>query len=138
MKIISRRQHHEEKYYQLCFDYVGESGAGYSFSCDEHGTVDAEKLAVEKPIAFDSYQQCLTGKINNHDLQAPYVSEHTNRWVEPAIGECNSCGNHVELRGFTNTCDCGADYNMSGQELAPRSQWGEETGELLADILSIK
>lgn len=29
----------------------------------------------------------------------------------------------------TNTCECGADYNMSGQRLADRGQWGEETGE---------
>ncbi len=37
------------------------------------------------------------------------------------------------------TCDrCGADYNSSGQMLADRSQWGEETGESLADILRIR
>jgi len=55
---------------------------------------------------------------------------------EPAIGRC-SCGKEVELAGFTNTCDCGADYNSSGQLLAPREQWGEETGESLSDILMI-
>lgn len=38
-------------------------------------------------------------------------------------------------RSFTNTCECGADYNMSGQMLAPRHQWGEETGESADDIL---
>jgi hypothetical protein len=38
---------------------------------------------------------------------------------------------------LTNTChDCHTDYNMSGQELAPREQWGEETGESIADILA--
>lgn len=46
------------------------------------------------------------------------------------------CGNEVYCGGFTNTCDCGADYNMSGQRLAPRSQWGEETGETADDILN--
>jgi hypothetical protein len=56
---------------------------------------------------------------------------------EPAVGACNRCGAHVTLSGFTNTCRCGADYNMSGQELADRSQWGEETGESVADILSV-
>lgn len=31
-------------------------------------------------------------------------------------------------------CDrCGAEYNSAGQLLAPRSQWGEETGETAAD-----
>ena len=53
-------------------------------------------------------------------------------------GTC-TCGNVVQLGGFTNTCSkCGADYNWAGQRLAPRSQWGEETGESLADILRIR
>jgi len=52
------------------------------------------------------------------------------------VGKCD-CGREVLLYGFTNTCDCGRDYNMSGQLLAPRSQWGEETGESVSDILSI-
>jgi len=48
--------------------------------------------------------------------------------------ECD-CGEEVYCDGFTNTCECAADYNSSGQRLAPREQWGEETGESLADIL---
>ena len=45
------------------------------------------------------------------------------------MGKCH-CGKMVELEGFTNTCDnCGRDYNWNGTELAPREQWGEETGE---------
>lgn len=47
------------------------------------------------------------------------------------------CGKVLETPGFTNTCDCGADYNWAGQRLAPRDQWGEETGEHPADILRI-
>ena len=32
------------------------------------------------------------------------------------------------------SCDkCGADYNSAAQLLAPRSQWGEETGETAMD-----
>jgi len=51
--------------------------------------------------------------------------------------KCTDCGREVLCYGFTNTCECGADYNMSGQQLAPREQWGEETGESVADILSV-
>jgi hypothetical protein len=54
---------------------------------------------------------------------------------QPAIGKC-ACGREVELFGFTNSCDCGRDYNSAGQELAPRRQWGEETCEIAADILN--
>jgi hypothetical protein len=42
--------------------------------------------------------------------------------------ECH-CGAKVECHHFTNTCKCGADYNWDGDLLAPRRQWGEETGE---------
>ena len=55
----------------------------------------------------------------------------------PRIGLCQ-CGEEVILDHFTNTCECGRDYNRSGQELAPREQWGEETGESLSDILRIR
>lgn len=65
------------------------------------------------------------------------MEKHIDRQIIPAVGECNHCSRDVYLHGFTNTCECGIDYNMSGQELAHRSHWGEETGESLADILSI-
>ncbi len=51
--------------------------------------------------------------------------------------ECR-CGHEMDVPCFTNTCSmCGRDYNSSGQTLAPRSQWGEETGESVSDILSV-
>jgi len=46
----------------------------------------------------------------------------------PAEIEC--CDEWLSLGSFTNTCpNCGADYNGSGQLLASRQFWGEETGE---------
>lgn len=57
-------------------------------------------------------------------------------WTQPAIGKC-FCGRQVTLAGFTNACDCGRDYNSAGQMLAPREQWGEETGESVSDILAV-
>lgn len=50
---------------------------------------------------------------------------------------CDECGSEVLLDGsFTCTCgNCGADYNTFGQRLAPREQWGWETGESASDIL---
>jgi len=47
------------------------------------------------------------------------------------------CGSKLVCHNFTNTCGCGRDYNMSGDLLASREQWGEETGETVADILSV-
>jgi len=46
------------------------------------------------------------------------------------------CGDDLICWDFTNTCStCDADYNSSGQRLAPRAQWGEETGEHWSDCL---
>ena len=56
-------------------------------------------------------------------------------YVEPAVMRCK-CGHELNLESFTNTCEkCDRDYNDMGHLLAPRSQWGEETGESLSDIL---
>lgn len=45
---------------------------------------------------------------------------------------CRYCDAEVELtNGWLNTCpECGAEYNGWGQALAPREEWGWETGEL--------
>ena len=56
------------------------------------------------------------------------------RAVERKIGMC-PCGHKVELLEVTNTCVCERDYDSWGELLAPRSQWGEETGESASDIL---
>lgn len=50
-------------------------------------------------------------------------------------GKC-VCGEWLELNNFTNACVCGRDYNSNGTLLAPREQWGEETGETATDILT--
>jgi hypothetical protein len=40
------------------------------------------------------------------------------------------CGREVHCPdGWANACDCGTEFNGSGQRLAPRAFWGEETGE---------
>lgn len=53
--------------------------------------------------------------------------------VSPVI-RCECGVEDVICDSFTNTCEhCGADYNFNGDMLAPRSQWGEETGERWED-----
>lgn len=65
--------------------------------------------------------------------EADWVEDGYRRVKVPAIGRCD-CGRNVVLANFTNTCDCGRDYNWNGSLLAPREQWGEETGEHWSDI----
>lgn len=67
--------------------------------------------------------------------RVPYT-RNDGRKVERKMIRCD-CGDTVVCANFTNTCSCGADYNMSGQQLASRDQWGEETGEHPSDIARI-
>lgn len=160
MEILSPRTRKWVDHFQLQFTYIGAGGIGCAFNCDKDGNVDLSKL---QPAALATYKEAMSGKVvlwtgckyqadedgEYHRIpgtghQVTYtVSEGSivnyGAWhTEPAVGKCNHCGRKVYLYGFTNTCDCGTDYNMSGQELAHRSQWGEETGETLADILGIE
>jgi hypothetical protein len=64
---------------------------------------------------YEQYNQLLGKDEFWKMLKSPYV-------------KCR-CGQMVSCENFTNTCNCGRDYNFSGTELAPRGQWGEETGE---------
>lgn len=115
--------------YHLSFDWRDSPGAGFSFPCDKDGTPNWDKYE-DRPEALDNLRGCICGEF---DVVFRGVVKESWSWRIPASGRCH-CGEDVELSRFTNTCHrCGADYNGSGQELAPRSQWGEETGEHWTD-----
>lgn len=134
MRIISRRKIVTTTNYRHCFDYEGENGHGFGFDCDEHGNLKDDT----QDVALSNYAKCLTGIVDGHRMVDRGIVEYKSHYTKPTIIEC-SCGEHVALGNFTNTChNCYSDYNMSGQLLADRSQWGEETGESLSDILSIR
>jgi hypothetical protein len=58
------------------------------------------------------------------------------RNVSRAVIEC-TCGEEVLCMFNTNSCGgCGGEYNISGQHLASRSQWGAETGEHPTDVVN--
>lgn len=123
MKIIKQRISKLVTNYQLSFQAIGYSkGTGLGFECDKDGNVDLTKL---QPAGLANYHIGMRGE----GYEKPEVVEFTNRFVECAIGKCDACGRHVHLSHSDNDCDCGAIYNLFGQRLAPREQWGEETGE---------
>jgi len=130
MEILSQREFCESVGYSLEFNWL-KGGGGFSFLCDENGTVT---LAELQPAARKNYLDCASGVLA---VTPGRVQRRVSRWTEPAVGKCEVCGAEVILERFTCTCECGADYNSSGQRLAPRCQWGEETGESVADILSV-
>lgn len=132
MKIIKRSKLIQSTHYSRDFEWPDEPSCGLSFDCDEHGNVN---VAALPSAARENYTKALTGKIDERTILDKGVRSWTHTYREPAVGLCNSCRKEVVLEGFTNTCECGLDYNSAGQQLAPRSQWGEETGETSADIL---
>ena len=67
-----------------------------------------------------------------------YRSEKAYDENERPVGIQCDCGCILDWSpGMDAGCDrCGAEYNSGGQLLAPRSQWGEETGESAADYFA--
>ncbi len=129
MKIIKQRERITNVQYWLDYKWKDDPNAGFAFDCDEKGN-------LLKETSKENYEKCNNGTYN---VIFNGIVKHANTYTESAIGLCNVCNNKVYLDGFTNTCEiCNTDYNMSGQQLACREQWGEETGEYLSDILRIK
>lgn len=128
MQIIQRRHRVETKSNIRCFSRKTGDG-GFRFDCDAHGNL----LPTASESIRESFEDCLAHPELYLDEG---VSIQTTSYYEPSIGLCEDCKREVYLTGFTNTCRCGADYNTSGTRLAPREQWGEETGESISDILA--
>lgn len=123
-QFIRKRERHEEMQHRLFFQLRGATeGTGKMFDCDAGGGVMAPEH-VERVAALR--------------LDAAYESARVvsfeHAWTTLAAIRC-PCGGEVELDRNTNTCECGRDFNMSGQQLAPREQWGEETGEHWTECL---
>ena len=120
-EIISPRRWIETVENRLHFNLM--NGNCFSFPCDEKGKVDE---ASWPPAARDNFRSCVSGRFKvKRSERLEWVS------VEkiPAVLKCD-CGKRVNLHsGWANECECGREYNGSGQLLAPREQWGEETGE---------
>jgi hypothetical protein len=131
IEIIQERKDHCDVSFRRSYVYRDDTGAGFSFECDEKGNVDADSL---NEAARENYQKCIDG---TNDVLDKGVLRYENNWTEYPIGKC-ACGEEIEMyeHGACGIdCEkCGRIYNSSGQELAPRSQWGYETGECLADI----
>jgi hypothetical protein len=118
MHIVRTSQTVKVEVYALTFEWKAMPGAGFSFTCDKKGTLLRDTLPA---LAQENLEKCLSGEFA---VTSQGVKDYSYTYLEPAQG-CCSCGRIVELADFTNTCDCGLEYNSSGQLLAPRSQWEE-------------
>ena len=79
-----------------------------------------EDRLSDKDKTFDTWEDAVAyaEQINEEEYRA--------KIIKVAICEC---GRELVCYDFTNTCWCGTDYNFAGDRLAPRSQWGADTGE---------
>ena len=126
-KIVRERKRIEEVSYDAVYKDTKHKGCGWAFPCDKNGHIALDSL--EAP-ALRNLVTCIVSEENGGPIRYDGVRENITKYTEDAVAECDHCGCLVSLHGFTNTCDnCGADYNLSGQLLAGREQWGEETGE---------
>jgi hypothetical protein len=134
MKIIVQSKSEEVVSFHHHFGQPNKSGRvelSFGFECSETGVIKKQ----ENQTAINNLNRCLSGA---DGIVSMGIQQYVHTYRVSAVGECSTCRRHVTLDGFTNSCECGADYNMSGQRLAPRSQWGEETGESESDILQIR
>jgi len=125
-KILKHSERIEKTDYYRVFELKSCPGAGYSFECDEAGN-PLVQIHSESNIA-----KCLSGE---YDVIDKGVEAYVSRYTQPAVLLCD-CGEEFELVDtFYEECpSCGTGYNGAGQKLRPMNEWGEETGESLADI----
>jgi hypothetical protein len=122
MQIIRKGQRIKRAEFALSFEWKDMPGAGFSFPCSKEGVVILDKTAL---TAQESLAACLDG---TYEVTPQGVRDYSYSYWEPALGRCE-CNGIVKLEDFTNTCQCGREYNSSGQLLSPRSQWEEPWDE---------
>lgn len=130
MKLEQRFERTYERHHTWLFSRQEGHRDGWAFECDELGNL----LAMNE-WQRESYRRCY------YEWQAGRLFRSRDYYeiarTIPSAGHCDRCGAWLELwDAFLTTCECGADYNGGGQLLAPRSQWGEETGESLFDMFN--
>lgn len=122
----------EETRFELVFRLEDDQDSAFSFECDERGTFVRDKLPN---LVLHNLRACLKGEVDGYPVRSGVVRSYVQSFIADGGGTC-VCGAHVTLHSsWTNTCGgCGREYNGSGQLLAERDVWGEETGESVADI----
>lgn len=102
--------------------------------CYEIDMVIHKRKQFEPRVVCERFTDHRAAVVRRHEVEDSLEPDERLGWnkVYPVV-EC--CGQELDCYNFTNTCyECGADYNFNGTRLAPRYQWGEETGEHWTEI----
>jgi hypothetical protein len=108
MKLIAQSKIVECTRYTCNYDR--SDGSGFVFECDADGRVAPPKNAA----AAENLRKCQDGTYTDVVYQG--VRKDTWAYRQPAIGLCD-CGREIPLDRFTNSCDCGRDYNSAGRRI---------------------
>lgn len=131
MKIIKHREMETVVEYERLYG-VKPSQVYFAFKCSEQGVVDS----TINPVAYDNYKQCEAGTkvVNGNTMEFLEVKKFEQDVWHNAVGICDKCESKLELvDAMTNTCDCGAEYNGSGQRLEDRRLWDDTDGATSPD-----
>lgn len=100
------------------------SGGWFNFECNADGRVDRDALPE---CARNNFDMCCLTRLNW------WIETETRDVRTDGLMKCDCDKELVIFSSHDIHCDCGRSYNSAGQLLAPREQWGEETGETAAD-----
>ena len=131
MKITKRSKWVDTTHLEIAYSWKNEPDSGFCFPCDKYGNIKTDEMAE---AGLENLRMCRANEGNK--FYGPFRERRVSRHFEPAEGQC-TCGATVYLSlSLVNSCDkCKQEYNASGQLLAPRSQWGEDTGESISEIM---
>lgn len=124
-QIIKQRRVYYETEYRVEYTDRANPGCGFSFPANEEGQIRLIELAAPALANLRIAQA-------DPERYTMALKTYTNKSVDDAQIKCDRCAQVVVLAdAWWNVCPtCGADYDGTGNRLAPRSQWGEETGEV--------
>jgi hypothetical protein len=119
LKNIKRGEYSNVEKWSLDYHWSHNRWAGFSFDCDSQGKV------------AEPSENLISCQDGTFDVVFEGIKDRSYQVFEPDAGTCD-CGRTVYLEGDFGhgiDCKCGRIYNLSGQELAPRSQWEENWNE---------
>lgn len=129
---------------ELFYHPVGDNSGGYSYDIDEDGHFVRNDYWDYKPDEewVLHLARIITRSVllDNDPEWVKDIRVYEASYWEPSMWICH-CGEEIYGNGPGDDfgCDnCHRDYNAFGQELAPREQWGYETGEHYVDIVNAR
>lgn len=133
MKLIKQREYFFNIVYKKVYGDKNKEQMYFAFECDENGNILKENLhedAIKNLINIEQGNKYVNGIKMEYLRDEKYEVEGYSN----PIGICDVCEAKIELSDvMTNSCDCGAEYNRSGDRLEDRRLWDGTDGSTSPD-----